>query len=357
MHPNPQLRVFIDLEVIQENYKNLSAFTKTPMASVLKANGYGLGAVPIAEALVKAGCRTFFVATVGEAIDLRSVVPKSIPILLLHGCFEEEIQDILAHDLIPVLNNPKQLALWKNVCDAENKKLPCYVHFDTGMNRLGFDAKDIALVKEAESHMDIQHIMSHLACAADTKDPYNGQQRQRFLDIIQHFPGKTYSLSASEGIGLGESYYFDLIRAGITFYGIIPYAPHTQFAIRPQARILQTRFLKAGDTIGYNQRYTASSRKRVGTLAIGFADGLTCAATNNAHVYVGGYEAPIIGRVSMDLTVVDLSHVPEEVAHESIWVDLFRDNMSHLRSARESGMALYEVTCRIGERYQKIYKK
>jgi alanine racemase len=355
---NNQLRVFIDLEIIQSNYKNLCTFTKTPMASVLKANAYGLGAVPVGLALYAAGCRQFFLATLGEALEIRDALPKDATIYLLHGCFEEEVETLLTHHIIPVLNNSEQLASWQKAAQQQGKKLPALIHFDTGMNRLGLDAQHVSLVKEAaQKDIEILYVMSHLACADDLNNPYSALQRQRFLEIAAHFPGVPRSLASSEGIGLGPDYRFDLLRVGISFYGIIAYSPHTRFAVRPQAKIIHTRTIKAGTTIGYSQRYTASGPKRIGTIAMGFSDGLGCCATNRGHVYIGTYEAPIIGRVSMDLTVIDLTHIPEEVAKPGVWVDLFRDNLSHLRLAGESSMVLYEITCRIGRRFQKIYQK
>ena len=356
MHPLSQhLRALIDLDKVQSNYKNLCAFTQTPMASVLKANAYGLGAARMAQALHGAGCQQFFVATVGEAIELRSVLPKHVPIYLLHGCFAEEIKEIQEYNLTPVLSNLSQLELWTTLARKEGKPLPALLHFDTGMNRFGFDARDVEKVLAHKDALDIQYVMSHLACADNPENPYNKQQRDRFLEIIKHFPGEKYSLAASEGIGLGSDYAFDLIRAGISFYGIIPYAPHTEFAVKAQAQIIQTRTLAPGESIGYGQHYKADSQRRIGTIAMGFADGLPCNATNQAHVYIGNYQAPVIGRVSMDLTVIDLTDIPENVAHETIWVDLFYDNVSHLKLAKECNMRLYEVTCNIGRRHQKIY--
>jgi len=352
---NNQLRVFIDLGIIRDNYKNLCAFTKTPMAAVVKANAYGLGAVPVAQALYQAGCRQFFIATLGEALELRSSLQKDATLYMLHGCFGEEVEDLLAHDIIPVLNNPEQLNHWRTAAQKTGRKLKALAHFDTGMNRLGFDVAHVPLVVDALQDIDIQYVMSHLACADTGKNFYNAEQRARFLKIAENFPGIPRSLAASEGIGLGPDYYCDLLRVGISYYGIIPYAPHTRFALKAQAQILQTRTLKAGDTIGYGQRYTACGPKRIGTIAMGFADGLACGATNRGHVYIGDYEAPVIGRVSMDLTVIDLTHIPETIAYPTIWVDLFKDTMSHLRLAEESSMAFYEITCRIGRRYQKIY--
>jgi alanine racemase len=353
---NNQLRLFVNLKTIQANYQNLCAFTKTPIAAVLKANAYGLGAVPVGKALWDAGCRQFFFATIQEAIEVRAHLIDAT-IYVLHGCFQEEINDLLAHNLIPVLNNPDQLALWVETSKKQGQKLPCLLHFDTGMNRLGFSSFHAPLAKEALPFLDVRYIMSHLACADDLNNPYNAEQRERFLEIAKNFPGIPKSFAASEGMGLGPDYYFDLLRVGISSYGIIPYPPHTTFAVKPQAQIIQTRNLTPGETIGYGQRYTAPCHKRVGTIAMGFADGLPASATNNAHVYIGEYCAPIIGRVSMDLTVIDLTDIPESIAGVTTWVDVFNDNMSHLKLARESNIALYEITCRIGRRFQKIYTK
>lgn len=351
---NNQLRLFVNLKTIQQNYKNLCTFTKTPIAAVLKANAYGLGAIPVAKALWDAGCRQFFFATLHEALEVRTHLQEAT-IYVLHGCFREEVDALLENNLIPVLNNPDQLSTWVNASKKRAQKLPCLLHFDTGMNRLGFSSSHVPLAVEALPYLDVHYIMSHLACADDPNNPYSAEQRQRFLEISKHFPTISKSFAASEGIGLGPDYYFDLLRVGISCYGIIPYHPHTRFAVRPQAQIIQTKTLKTGETIGYGQRYTATGPKRIGTIALGFSDGLPAITTNSGHVYIDDHSIPIIGRVSMDLTVIDLTHVPENLARPTTWVDVFNDNMSHLRLARESNIALYEVTCRIGRRFQKIY--
>lgn len=352
--PNRPLRLLVNLSLIQQNYKNLCAWTHTPIGAVLKADAYGLGAPAIAKALFEVGCRQFFLATLQEALEIRQVLPTAT-LYVLHGCFPGEEPYFLQENLIPVLNNPDQLLAWKKVAVEKEQRLPAIFHFDTGMNRLGFDAHHLPLSIEAASSFSIAYIMSHLACADDPKNPYNTQQRERFLTLAQNFPSIPRSLAASEGIGLGPSYHFDLLRIGIALYGLIPYAPHVRFAIRPQAQIIQTRLLKAGETIGYGQRYTATGPKRIGVIAMGFADGLHVVGTNRTHVYIGDHIVPTIGRISMDLTMIDLSHLPESIAHPMVWVDLFKDNMSHLRLAQESQSGPYEITCRIGRRYQKIY--
>lgn len=352
---NNQLRVQINLDIIKRNYQNLCAWTKTPIASVLKANAYGLGAAPIGKALHEAGCQQFFMATLQGSLELRDALPKAT-IYMLHGCFPEEVDTLVQNKITPVLNNLDQLALWVEASRKVGCRLPALVHFDTGMNRLGFDLEDAPKVQEAGKYINIKYVMSHLACADSPENPYNAQQRERLLAVAKYFPGIPKSLAASEGIGLGPDYYFDLLRVGISNYGIIPHAPHTQFAVRPQAQILQVRTLKTGDTIGYGQTYTAPSPRRVGAIATGFADGpMTRNISNRGCVYIGDYEAPFIGRVSMDLSVIDLTDIPESVAYPTIWVDLFRDNVSHLKLAEDSQMALYEITCNIGRRYQKIY--
>ncbi len=353
---NPFLRLYVDLEKVVHNYKAIQNHTKVEVSVVVKANAYGIGFGPVAKILEEEGCRSFFVATLPEAIALRKILPKTSSIHIFNGITEESIPIVKELGLTPVIASIPQLEL----C-AKHFSENFVLHFNTGMNRLSLTEEGLAKVLKILKPTQVAHVMSHLACADHPKDPKNADQLKKFKQIISHFPDSTYSLAASEGIALGRDYYFDRVRIGMSLYGTLGTPPgmteKLEFSFKSQAAILQTQTIHKGESIGYGASYVAPSTRRIATIAVGFADGLPRGASNNGVVYVEGYEAPIVGRVSMDLTVIDISDIPESMAAVGKWVDLVYDEASFARLAKDSNSAVYELITRLGQRYDRIYMK
>ncbi len=353
---NPFLRLYIDLEKIIHNYKAIQKYTGVEVSAVVKANAYGIGYGPVAKALESEGCRSFFVATLPEAVALRKVLPKTSAIHIFNGISEETISAVKDLNLTPVIASLSQLDL----C-AKHFSGGFVLHFNTGMNRLSLNGNDLEKVLTIVKPNQVSHVMSHLACADHPQDPKNADQLKIFKEIIPHFPGSVYSLAASEGIGLGRDYYFDGVRVGMSLYGTLGTPPgmteRLRFAFKSQVAILQIQTIHKGEGIGYGASYIAPSTRRIATIGMGFADGLPRGASNNGVVYLEGYEAPIVGRVSMDLTVIDVSEIPESVATVGKWADIVYDEGSFARLAKDSGSAVYELITRLGQRYDRIYMK
>jgi alanine racemase len=353
---NPFLKLYVDLEKVVHNYKSIQNHTKVEVSAVVKANGYGIGAAPIAKALEEEGCCSFFVATLPEAIALRRVLTKTSAIHIFNGISEETISVVKDLNLTPVIASLSQLDLcMTHFSDG------FVLHFNTGMNRLSLNSEDLDKTLKRIKPNQVSHVMSHLACADNPKDPKNGDQLKMFKEIISHFPSSTYSLAASEGLGLGQPYFFDRVRIGMSLYGTLGtplgMAEELKFAFKSQAAILQVHTIHKGESIGYGASYIASSTRRIATIGMGFADGLPRGASNNGVVYLEGYEAPIVGRVSMDLAVIDVSEIPESVAAVGKWVNIVYDEGSFARLAKDSGSAVYELITRLGQRYDRIYMK
>jgi len=358
---NDQLRITIDLKQIQKNYKEFCNVTQGKVGYVCKANSYSLGAVPVAKSIYQSGCRTFFVATTQEGIYIRESLPKDAIIYILHGPDPSDLDKLIQHNLIPVLNNLHQAELWSKKSKVD-QNLKAALHFDTGMNRLGFSLKDMNEIKIINKNIEIVHVMSHLACASDLDSPYNLEQKERFKSVLDAFPNTETSLVAAEGVSLGSNYYYDMARVGIGLYGVLPYEEGTinnklDLAFLPQAKIIQTREIEIGESVGYGRSFIAKEKTRIAVIGIGFADGLPRDASNSACVYIEKYKAPIIGRVSMDLSVIDVTKIPESVSDIGNWVNIVQDSATFNDLSKKSGRSIYELMALFtGVRYNRIYK-
>jgi alanine racemase len=337
-HSLPTARLTVDLDAIAANWRLISQ--KAKAAAVVKADAYGLGAVPVARALVRAGCTRFFVATLGEAVALRQALADP-EILVLNGVEAATAAIMEQNRLIPVLNTKKQIEVWG--------RRPAALHFDTGMSRLGLDAAD---------PVDIAPmlVMSHLACPDTPEHPLNRLQLERFTRIRERFPKAEASLAASSGVFLGPDYRFDWLRPGAALYGVnpTPGRPNPMHpVVRLEAKILQLRQIDEGATVGYGATHLTSGRTCLATVAAGYADGLFRTLGNRGLAFFGDCRLPLVGRVSMDLTVFDASGV-QDIA-EGAMVELIGPHHSVDDLAAEAGTIGYEILTGLGPRIERHY--
>jgi alanine racemase len=307
--------------------------TGAECAPVVKADGYGLGADAASTALAAAGARTFFVAAAGEGVALRRTLGDGATIYVLNGASNEDLADLRAARLTPVLNSPAQVALWP-------RELPFALHIDTGMNRLGVKLHELSAAQGLRPVM----VMSHLACASDPLNPMNDVQRARFIEASAQFPGARRSLAASAGALLGPSYAFDLVRPGIGIYGGGPLDagnPDLAVAATLEAPILQVFDLPAGDTVGYGASFTVARPLRAATVALGYADGWLRSLSGRGYGIVRGAQCPLLGRVSMDLVTLDITAAAEAQAGEMVEFLGARAPLDDV--ARLAGTVNYEI--------------
>ena len=354
---NPFLKLEIDLGKIVANYKTLHQITGTETSAVIKADAYGVGAIPVAQALFQAGCRKFYVATIDEAIELREVLPPEAIIYVFNCFIEEHLPLLFEKNIIPVLTSLDQIKLYK-----KHGGTHYVLHFDTGMKRLSFPAESVADVLKIIPADRVDWVMSHLASADDLEGPQNKQQLTLFKSIIQHFPRSKYSLVASKGTNLGAEYFFDQTRPGIYLYGITPsteteISKKLPMALRMRAQILEVKSLKKGESVGYNATYTAVNPRRIASIGAGYADGIPVSYSNRNHFWLHNHPVPIIGRVSMDLTVIDITGIPESIGRVGEWVDLIHDPMSFYEMSKAAGSSPHEMLTRLGRRCNRVYKQ
>ncbi len=351
----------IDLGALVGNYRRLQAAAAgSEVAGVVKADAYGLGIGPVASALWAAGCRQFFVAHPIEGVALRSLLPAAT-IYILHGLPAGTEGELLRNGLVPVLNQPAELARWRRQAADVGRPLPAALQLDSGMGRLGFGARDLAGLDEtALAGLDLRLVMSHLACAEDPDQPLNQHQRQGFEAARQRWPGVPASLANSAGIFLGSAFHYQLCRPGIALYGVNP----TLAAVNPMAPVvslsapvLQVHAIEAAGTIGYGATYPVDPGARIATLALGYADGYLRAAGGSAKARIGGTMLPLAGRVSMDLISVDVSSLPAEAVRPGTMAELIfgPDGVAELASA--GGTIAYELLTRLGTRLARRYTR
>ena len=356
----------VDLDAIVANWRKLEK-TAVPAecAGVIKADAYGCGVEPIARALAGAGCKTFFVATLDEARAARAVLP-SAAIYVLSGFFQNSGDAFARIDARPVIDDLNELAEWDVFCRRSGWAGGAAIHIDTGMNRLGLtvaDAQGIIPRINAGDH-GVTLVMSHLACAENLHHPLNAKQLATFREIASLFSGVPASLSNSSGVFLGAPFQFDLVRPGAALYGVNP-TPEADNPMQPvvdlKARIVQVRNVERGESVGYGGTWTARRPTRLAIVAAGYADGYFRAGSSNdgtrgADVVVAGKRCPVAGRISMDLTAVDITDLPNNAARRGHLVTLIGEGITVDELAHHFGTIGYEVLTSLGSRYARVYK-
>ena len=352
----------IDLKAIYNNYKiaKKKVNKKCLVASTVKANAYGLGIKKVAPKLIKAGCNFFFVATTTEAIELRKLNSK-ISIFVLNGLVAKDSKLIKKYNLIPVINNLIQLKRIEKFQKEISKSVDIALHFDTGMSRLGLDKSETNSLLDNKAkyikNSNIVLVMSHLACADDSKSKKNIKQLNYFNKIREHFPKSLHSISNSAGILLGKQFHLDMVRPGISLYG-----GHCQIGekniyknvITLTAKLIQIREIYKNDTIGYGATFKAKSKMRIGTLPIGYADGFNRKFSNNFQLRLNKKKLEIVGRVSMDLVTVDLSNIKTKNLKDQE-IEIIGDKQSINIISKLINTIPYEILTNLGKRYQRIY--
>ena len=338
------LKLVCDRTAIDENWRYLDGLSgNAACGAAVKANAYGLGVENVVPILHAAGCRDFYVATWAEAADIAEIVQGS-SVTVLNGVQEADMPYARRSSARPMLNSADQIARWRTTDQ------PCDVMINTGMNRLGVDIEDIARIDW--SGLKIETLASHLA-SADEDVTQNREQLQAFRSILDRIPHKRSSLANSAGIALGREYAFDLTRPGLALYGGIP-RNELVAGIRSvgsiEAQILQRRMVRAGDPIGYNAKFTAPADMPIAIISIGYADGYLRGFSNNGTFHSDGKALPVIGRVSMDLVILDMTQAPD--MREGDWVSLPLD-LPEL--SRVSGLSQYEVLTSLGNRFDRIW--
>ncbi|CRL11584.1 alanine racemase [Phaeobacter italicus] len=339
-------KLTINLDALVTNWRNLDALTNCETAAVVKANGYGLDAGRVGQALAKAGARNFFVAIAEEGVALRRALGPGPGISVFAGHMEGDAKLLRDFQLTPMLNSLDQML-------RHFESLPGHafgVQLDSGMNRLGMEAAEWAAVRDIALGQGPVLVMSHLACADEPSHPMNAQQLQTFSELTDGLDVPR-SLSATGGLLLGRNYHFDLCRPGIGLYGGQPFGDALPVA-QLDLPVIQIRDLDVGETVGYGNAWSAQRPSRIATVAAGYADGLHRALGNGGiSVFAGDTPCPVAGRVSMDLITVDITDLPDSPSHLTI----LNEQQTVDMLADAGGTIGYEILTSLGSRYARSY--
>lgn len=338
-------KLTIDLDAITANWRALDAMTNCETAAVVKAGAYGLGIDRVVKVLAKAGARKFFVAIAEEGALVRQVLGQGVDIYVFGGHMRGDTDMIHDLSLTPMLNSLDQLTRHFEALP----NAPFGIQLDTGMNRLGMELAEWDAVRDIVLTQTPVLIMSHLACADAPDHAMNSQQLTQFRQMTAGIKAPL-SLAATGGILLGQQYHFDLTRPGIGLYGGQPFN-QAQPVVNLSLPVIQCRDLVVGETVGYANSWVTNTRATIATLSGGYADGLLRALSNGAMLWADDVACPLVGRVSMDLITVDISHlhkVPDrlEILGRQQTVDAL---------AQKAGTIGYEILTSLGNRYSRGY--
>jgi alanine racemase len=351
----------IDLEALAANWRFLrDKVHPAECAAVVKADAYGIGVEPAVTALAKAGCRTFFVAHLSEALRVRAI-DRNCTLYLLNGLAPGSAHALARENIRPVLSSLGEIEEWAALSQSHGSKLAAAIQFDTGINRLGIPSDQIERVRPLLDAFEPALLMSHFA-ESEIISPRNGAQIAAFEKVRAAFPNVPASLCNSSGLFLHERPFFDLARPGYALYGgnPTPNAPNPmRSVVTLQARILQVREVAAGERVGYGGEWTAPRASRLATLSIGYADGLprsgTAAGRGGIEAVVARRRCPFVGRLSMDLSIIDVTYLPEGAVQRGDFAEILGDTIGIDELGRKSGTIGYEILTRLGQRYVRRY--
>ena len=337
----------IDLDAIVANWRALDSMSDAAVetAAVVKADAYGCDAAVVGKALQKAGAKSFFVALPSEGAILRKALGSDSKIYVFSGLMAGDLDIIQSADLIPTINSPAQLMRYRTECADR----PFGIQLDSGMNRLGMEPEEFAIVRDQATGADL--IISHLACADEPDHPQNAAQLASFREMTDGLDARR-SLAATGGTLLGADYHFDMVRPGIGLHGAAPLDAGVN-TLKLSIPVIQSRLVQKGEGVGYGAYWIAERDTHIATVAAGYADGILRTMTfNPPALYAGDLACPIVGRVSMDLITVDVSGldaVPETL-------DLICDHQRVDALADAAGTIGYEILTSLGSRYERRYK-
>lgn len=281
----------------------MQSICKAEVGASVKADCYGLGSVHIAPSLYNVGCRKFFVATIDEAVLLRNVLGPEAQIYVLNGFSGLNLSTFTEHNVTPIINTMQQLNMWIE----HYPEKACAIHIDTGMNRVGMCLEDFTQIPALPRGTEF--LMSHLACDGDKANSYNGLQLAKFKQATAPYPHIKKSFAASGGVFLGSEYHFDIARVGAALYGIGARTnPMLKNPVTLLAPVIQIRKCLSDEYVGYGSSKLVPQGTLLATIPVGYADGFFRYFSNNGITYINNRPAEIIGRVSMDFTIIDITN-------------------------------------------------
>jgi len=364
----------IDLAALERNLGKIRTALppRVRYVAVVKADAYGHGLAQTVARLMQCGADCFAVANVREGADVREI-GSGWPVLVLGAILPGEEPALIEYDLMATVSTPEEVERLNAAAQAAEQRLSVHLKIDTGMGRLGVwyrDAADLARMLAAAPHLDWRGVFTHFSCA-DSDAAYTAHQRQLFLETLRELPAPAnpsgFLIHADNSAGL-ESFAADspinAVRVGLLQFGLLPYPDSLLSRLRPDpvlsfhTRVGLVKTLPAGTGVGYGRTHTLPRETRVAILTAGYGDGLPTAASNRAQVLLHGQRCPVLGRVSMDQTIVDISALPN-VAVGDVATMIGEQDGQHIGVAEFSRWCdtiPWETFCSITQRVPRIYK-
>ena len=361
----------IDLDALCWNFRQIRAKVgaDVKILAMVKANGYGHGAPPIAEVLAAEGSDAFGVATVEEGLELRRA-GIGAPILVVAGAYPEQLDLFVENKLTPVVHDAECLVRLDDGAKKRGTTLKVHLKIDTGMGRIGFLPATLSswlpLLKRSHA-LEIEGVFSHFSHADNVAGDYTRNQLEIFRDLVERLsaagisPALIHLANSAATITLPEAY-FNMVRPGLMLYGIYPSVEMArQVSLQPvlswKSRILQLKKVPAGASISYGRTFIAKRESLIATVPVGYADGYSRSLSNRGAMLVRGKRALVAGRVCMDLTMIDVTDIGEVKQGDEV-VLLGRQGNAVISAdemAAWSNTISYEILTSIGARVPRIY--
>ncbi len=364
--------VTVDLGAIANNVRAMRRRLPPDCAfgAVVKADGYGHGAIPVARAALAGGASWLLVATVPEGLQLRHAGMGETPILVLGPVAADEAADLVGAGLTPTIDAASPLAAIAAAAQQHNRApYPVHIKVDTGLSRFGIavpEAVPFIQSLHANPALAVAGIATHFATADVVADPFLYAQEARFAALLAalHQAGIRPPLAhaANSGAALQGISCREMVRVGIALYGIppapdFPMPPDIRPALAVRSSVARVLDLAPGDTVGYGRTFTAGVHTRAALVPIGYADGLPRAASNRGHLVIGGARCPLIGNISMDQCVVALPDGLDVAVDDPVVIVGRQGNTEQTIAvlAQAAGTIAYEVAVRFGARMRREY--
>lgn len=356
----PRARLEVDLGAVRGNVAAVRATLRrsTQIMAVVKADGYGHGAIPVARAALEAGASWLGVARVEEARALREA-GIGAPLLVFGDSAPEEIAELASQQVSFSVFSRRTLEAAQRAASVSSYGIAVHLKIDTGMGRVGFAPHEAVAVAEAvrtTPGLHLEGVFTHFA-TADSDPAFARRQLDRFRAVLGaleaagiHVPFRHAANSAATFV-LPEAH-FDLVRVGIALYGLLPGFPFLRPALRLLAEVVQVKRVPEGTPIGYGAAYRTLRETTIATVPVGYADGLPRAFSERGFAFVRGSRVPYAGWICMDALMLDVGELPVEEGDE---VELLGPNVPVEEVARACGTIPYEIVARLGSRVDRVY--
>jgi len=362
----------VNLINIENNIREIKEIVSpsTKIMAVVKADGYGHGAVEVSKAALRAGVEYLSVATLKEAMELREAGIGS-PVLILSESIQDGTGKVIDLDISQTVYTYKLAESLSKEAKKKNKKARIHVKIDTGMGRVGVSPKDaVALIKKisALDNMIIEGIFTHFSKAENVEDDFTRRQFKAFKEVLSHVETNGFKIPIKHSANSAAALFYpethlDMIRIGLSIYGLYPQGnPSRPINLKPalsfKTKVMYLKTVPAGTPLSYGGTYVTNKETTIATLPVGYADGLSRRLSNRGSVLIGGKRFPIVGNVCMDLTLVDAGDAPIKLGDEVVLIgsqgseEITADEIAELENTIN-----YEVVCGIGKRVPRVYIK